>query len=129
MISSASLVCPRITPAGRQESECRSNRQKAGEALREYFAGGGTLIADAAGGSNAFYQAVQREVYPLVAEGFPARLDGKVVYTGLCDLGRVYYRRQFSLTLSSTARKEHRYLDNCSMPGGVFDSATTVRGP
>lgn len=74
-----------------------SEKQKA--ALRKYFQDGGTIIADAAGASSDFNDAVQKQLIPLVASPDLARLPQRLLLEGPEPLKTINYRRDFALKL------------------------------
>jgi hypothetical protein len=82
-----------------------SAEQKA--ALRRFLTAGGTLLVDAAGGSRAFAQAVEREIVPLVPGGYVRRLPPthEVYRKGPADVAEVRYRPEFAATLGADRRK------------------------
>lgn len=70
-------------------------------AIKKYLAAGGTLVADAAGGSRAFTTAFEKEVLPLLPDGIPGQLTpGHAIYKGV----KIAYRRQFAMFLGAEAR-------------------------
>jgi hypothetical protein len=70
--------------------------------LTNYLAAGGTLVADAAGGSKAFADAVTREIVPLVGGGVAERLARDHAIYGRLG-GKVRYRRDFARVLGGGA--------------------------
>ncbi len=81
-----------------------SSAQKA--ALRRFLAAGGTLLIDAAGGSRAFAQAVQRDIVPLVSGGYVRRLPAthEVYRDGPTRASEVRYRPAFAAKLGDDRR-------------------------
>lgn len=85
------------------------------EALRGYLASGGTLLADAAGGSEPFAQSFRQWLESL-GEVVLLPLDAEAVRTGPFDLDRVTYRPALAARLEGTRRRELQleavYKDN-----------------
>ena len=75
-------------------------------ALRRFFAAGGALIADAAGGSRLFTESLIKHVYPLVPGGKPGELArGHPLYLkGPYELDRVSFRSDYARTLGDSQR-------------------------
>jgi hypothetical protein len=76
-----------------------SDRDQA--ALRKFFADGGTLLADAAGGNDLFLRSFDKQVLPLAGDdqtGLLAR-DNPIFTAGPYNLTRVQYRREYAQTL------------------------------
>ena len=73
--------------------------------LKKFFAAGGTLIVDAAGGGKDFADAVERELFPLVPNGISGDVAlGHAVYEGV----KIAYRREFAAAMSPTGRTQGR---------------------
>ena len=71
------------------------------DALKKFFAGGGTLIADAAGGSEAFAASFRRLIYPLVPNGKAGLLarDYALYTAGPYEITKVRYRAGYAMRL------------------------------
>ena len=69
------------------------------EALRKFLQAGGTLLCDAAGGSRAFAEAVEKQIFPLFPGKFVRRLASEIALTGPARLQRVSYRSEFASAL------------------------------
>jgi hypothetical protein len=79
-------------------------------ALRKFFAAGGTLIVDAAGGSRIFSDTAETLIHPLVAAGRdrPLIRDHDLYLNGPYNLSKVSYRRDHSLSLETVDRTRPR---------------------
>jgi len=79
-------------------------------ALDRYFARGGRLIVDAAGGSEAFAKAALEQIAPLAigSEGRIAPLPDELACDGPERIDRVSYRRDYAATLPRISRHRHR---------------------
>jgi len=80
------------------------------KALTRYFAEGGTLIGDAAGGSSLFARSFAEQVGPLAAGDNAGRLaqDHAVYQAGPYDLDKVQYRGEYAQTLGESERTAPR---------------------
>ncbi|MCE5278632.1 MAG: DUF4159 domain-containing protein [Planctomycetaceae bacterium] len=78
------------------------------QALKNYLLGGGTLIADAAGGSAAFVEALESQLLPLLASAPRGPLASHIPFTGPAQISRVYYRRELAQALPADQRKDQR---------------------
>ena len=81
-------------------------------ALRDWLRGGGTLIVDAAGGSKAFAESVDRQILPLVG-GPQARVlpADHALYRGVLPPGeKDLYRQELAEALEPTLRTQPRLL-------------------
>ncbi|MFW6061667.1 MAG: DUF4159 domain-containing protein [Planctomycetota bacterium] len=69
--------------------------------LADYFADGGTLIVDAGGGAKSFAQAVEKQIFPLVGNGWqrPLPADHALYLEGPETIERVRYRGGLARTL------------------------------
>jgi len=79
-------------------------------ALDDYFARGGRLIIDAAGGSEAFAEAALEQIVPLAmaSGGRIGPLPDELVRDGPERIGQVSYRRDYASTLPRVSRHRHR---------------------
>jgi hypothetical protein len=79
-------------------------------ALRKFFAAGGTLIIDAAGGSRIFSDTVEALIHPLIPAGRdrPLIRDHDLYLNGPYDLAKVSYRRDYTLSLDTVDRTRPR---------------------
>ncbi|MDP7163097.1 MAG: DUF4159 domain-containing protein [Phycisphaerae bacterium] len=77
------------------------------DAMRKYFAAGGTLILDAAGGSEAFTRSVEKQITVLVSAGRRRDVAGYVVLRGPAKIKRVYYRGSLSAALGGDRNVPH----------------------
>ena len=69
-------------------------------ALREYLAAGGTILADAAGGSAPFAESVRKHIFPLAGGQFGGTLSSQhPVYRRPFAMEKVAYRRTLALAL------------------------------
>ncbi|HUU58503.1 MAG TPA: DUF4159 domain-containing protein, partial [Phycisphaerae bacterium] len=69
-------------------------------AMKKYLAGGGTLIADAAGGAEPFAESVEREILPLVGNSLKGPLvPGHPIFRRPEPVEKVRYRRALAMTL------------------------------
>ncbi len=68
-------------------------------ALKTFLAGGGSLIADAAGGSADFVSSFEAQVFPLFPDELVRPLASHVAYQGVETIKGVNYRREFSMAL------------------------------
>lgn len=75
-------------------------------ALTKFFADGGTLIGDAAGGSSLFAKSFAQQVGPLAGGDNAGRLaqDHAVYKAGPHPIERVRYNSQYAMTLGETER-------------------------
>ena len=72
-----------------------------GRALKTFLAGGGWLLADAAGGSADFVSSFEAQVFPLFPDELVRPLASHVAYRGIEPIKGVNYRREFSMALGS----------------------------
>jgi len=71
-------------------------------ALKGFFAAGGTLIVDAAGGDREFATSAERQIFPLVPNGDTGVLASRhPIYRGPIPIRRVSYRRDLALALGA----------------------------
>ena len=70
-------------------------------ALKKYFDAGGTLVLDAAGGSEPFTKSVEQKIVPLVSGGKRSGIATHVVLGGPAGIDRVYYRRSLAAVLGA----------------------------
>jgi hypothetical protein len=84
--------------------------------LEAYLQAGGTLLADAAGGSNAFADSFRREVFKPLGQANPLPADSKLLTGGPKPLDRFQYRKaatpRGSKESQSAPRLEAVYLKN-----------------
>jgi hypothetical protein len=73
------------------------------KALGDFFAQGGTLIVDAAGGAKPFATSVQKQILPLVPGGVTSTLSLKLLQDGPATLDKLTYRRDFALLVGSSS--------------------------
>jgi len=74
------------------------------EALKKYFAAGGTLIIDAAGGAGPFAAAVEKQILTLIPNTRPRPISTAVLYQGPAAIRKVRYRRDYALLLGPGSR-------------------------
>ncbi len=72
-------------------------------ALERYFEAGGTLVVDAAGGSEAFAAAVRKELFPLAGAGVDEPIPHRHPIYGNLRLGVIGYRRDYARALGDGA--------------------------
>ncbi|MCP4594545.1 MAG: DUF4159 domain-containing protein, partial [bacterium] len=79
-------------------------------ALRKFFAAGGTLVADAAGGSRLFAKSVVEQVFPLAGGDKTGKLvSGHPVFlAGPHKLTKVQYRRDYAQAMGQSERTRPR---------------------
>ncbi len=85
-------------------------------AVKKYLGEGGTLLIDAAGGSEAFAKSVQQRVLPLMADTVSGLEANDPLVAGL---GKGLYRRQFAAALGSGAA-------NARLTGGFIEKRLAV---
>jgi hypothetical protein len=75
-------------------------------ALRKFFEGGGTLVADAAGGNELFLRSFEKQVLPLAAGDKTGRLaqDNPIYAAGPYNLTKVLYRTEYAQTLGESEK-------------------------
>ena len=75
-------------------------------ALRKFFAGGGTLLADAAGGNDLFLRSFEKQVFPLAGGDKAGRLaqDNPLFTAGPYNLAKVQYRTEYAQTLGESEK-------------------------
>ncbi|MCE5325636.1 MAG: DUF4159 domain-containing protein [Planctomycetaceae bacterium] len=78
------------------------------EAIKNYLLGGGTLIADAVGGSAAFVEALESQLRPVLAGALRGPLASHIAFNGPENISRVYYRRVLAATLGEDQRQDQR---------------------
>jgi hypothetical protein len=79
-------------------------------ALREYFADGGTMIVDAAGGSKAFAESVEAQLLSIPPAGERRRLsEDDAMFRWPEDASKPQYRREYAMLLGP-ARSSHRLI-------------------
>jgi len=101
------------------------------KALAAYLSAGGTLVADAAGGSRTFADAVKRQIYPLVPDGRRGELtqDHAIYLGGPHKLDRVRYRREYAATLGSEKTRPHlRVVLSGERPAIIFSREDITSG-
>lgn len=77
-------------------------------ALRKYLLDGGTLLADAAGGSRTFGQWVEKDVLTLLPRGAAGPIVPEhAIYRTPSALGRALYRRNYAIALGRAAAQPH----------------------
>lgn len=69
------------------------------EALKKFLAGGGWLLADAAGGSADFGSSFEAQVFALFEDELVRPLASHVAYKGVETIKGLNYRREFSVVL------------------------------
>ena len=81
-----------------------SDRDQA--ALRKFFADGGTLVADAAGGNDLFLRSFEKQVIPLAGGDKSGRVaqDNPIYTAGPYNLTKVQYRAEYAQTLGESER-------------------------
>ena len=74
--------------------------------LRKYLAGGGTLVADAAGGSSLFTKSFAEQVFPLANGDRTGRLaqENPITQAGPYKLDKVQYRSEYAQTLGDSEK-------------------------
>ncbi len=75
-------------------------------ALKKFFADGGTLVADAAGGNDLFLRSFEKQILPLAGGDRTGRLaqDNPIYTAGPYDLTKVQYRNEYALTLGESEK-------------------------
>jgi hypothetical protein len=73
-------------------------------ALKKYLLAGGTLVIDAAGGAEAFADAADKQIMPLVGERRMLNADHPLYLKGPYRLDKVAYRRGYAATLDPSQR-------------------------
>ncbi len=73
------------------------------KALGDFFAQGGTLIVDSAGGAKPFATSVQKQILPLVPGGVTSTLSLKMLQNGPAPLEALSYRRDFALQVGPSS--------------------------
>lgn len=119
-------VCPIALMTG-TEAFTLTEAEKA--ALKKFFADGGSMIIDAAGGSKAFSDAVSKHILPLTPQGYARRMPASAVTQGPAPLERINYRRDYALALG---RAKHELRLRAAMSGDkpvvVFSSDDLTSG-
>jgi hypothetical protein len=92
--------CAIAVCTGTEELELSAKEAKA---LGDFFAQGGTLIADAAGGAKAFATSVTKQILPLVQGGVTSTLSLKMLQAGPAPLDKLAYRRDFALLVGPSS--------------------------
>jgi len=79
-------------------------------AMRKFFAAGGTLVADAAGGSRVFARSVVEQVFPLAGGDKTGDLaqDNPIFLAGPYMLTKVQYRSEYARTLGQSDKTRPR---------------------
>lgn len=70
--------------------------------LKAYLATGGTIIAEAVGGSGEFAKAVEDQLFSLLPGAWAGSLASRVSLEGPAAAKRVYYRKPYADTLGAT---------------------------
>lgn len=85
-----------------------SEREKT--ALRKFFASGGTLVADAAGGSRLFARSVTEQIFPLAGGDKTGELaqEHATFQAGPYKLTKVQYRNEYTQTLGQSDKTRPR---------------------
>jgi hypothetical protein len=75
-------------------------------ALRKFFADGGTLLADAAGGNDLFLRSFEKQVFPLAGGDKTGRVaqDNPLFTAGPYDLTKIQYRTEYAQTLGESEK-------------------------
>jgi len=99
-------------------------------ALRAYCRAGGTLVLDAAGGSQAFREAAAKEVLSLLPEGsFEWLAPTHPIYTGDPEpVRRVRYRRALRVLLHGQTRPRLRAVMLRGRPAILFSAVDITAG-
>jgi hypothetical protein len=92
--------CAIAVCTGTEELELSAKEAKA---FGDFFAQGGTLIVDAAGGAKAFAASVQKQILPLVQGGVTSTLSLKLLQDGPAPLDKLTYRRDFALLVGPSS--------------------------
>ena len=100
------------------------------DALRKYFADGGTLIVDAAGGSKAFADAAEKELALVLPEGQPGRLsaDHPIFTRAGPAIEKVAYRKAVQAGASPPTRPRLRVIVHDGRIAVVFSREDLTAG-